>query len=92
VYRLQGVLVTLDEMPYGFFVEIEGPDGTSIQDVAARLGLDWGKRILDSYTVLFERVRLALGLNFRDLSFANFKGITVSPQALGVSLADVTAQ
>ncbi len=87
-YQLEGVLVTLDEMPYGNFVEIEGPDGASIQNAAIRLGLDWEKRILDSYTVLFDRARLAMGLECRDLSFANFRGIKVSPQMLGVSLAD----
>jgi adenylate cyclase class 2 len=30
-YTLRGVLVTLDEMPYGYFAEIEGPDGASIR-------------------------------------------------------------
>jgi adenylate cyclase class 2 len=85
---LSEVLVTLDEMPYGYFAEIEGPDGPSIQVAAAQLGLDWEARILDSYTVLFEQARQALGLGFRDLSFENFKGIEVPPEALGVRAAD----
>ena len=82
------VLITLDEMPYGPFAEIEGPDGAAIQSAAALLGLDWEARILDSYTVLFEQVRQALGLTFRDLSFENFKGIEVPPETLGVKAAD----
>ena len=75
-------------MPYGPFAEIEGPDGAAIQSAAALLGLDWEARILDSYTVLFEQVRQALGFTFRDLSFENFKGIEVPPQALGVRAAN----
>jgi adenylate cyclase class 2 len=87
-YALGNVLVTLDEMPYGSFAEIEGPDGTSIQQAAAQLGLDWGQRILESYTVLFEQARHVMGFTFRDLSFENFAGLDVSPQALGVQPAD----
>ena len=44
IYELQRVHVTLDEMPFGAFVELEGPDGATIQAVAQRLGLDWAAR------------------------------------------------
>ena len=87
-YALGTVLVTLDEMPYGDFAEIEGPDAPSIQQAAAQLGLDWSRRILDSYTVLFEVARKNLGFTFRDLSFANFTGLNVPAEALGVAPAD----
>jgi adenylate cyclase class 2 len=80
--------VTLDEMPYGHFAEIEGPDGATIQAAAGQLGLDWERRNLDSYLVLFDRVRLALGLTCQHLSFAAFTGITVPATALGVEPAD----
>jgi adenylate cyclase class 2 len=83
-YALENVLVVLDEMPYGNFIEIEGPDGGSIQAAAERLGLDWEKRILEGYVVLFERVRDRLGLKFQDLSFENFKGVQVSAKDLEV--------
>jgi adenylate cyclase class 2 len=86
-YKLGDVLVVLDEMPYGNFVEIEGPDGASIQAAARRLGLDWEKRTLDSYTVLFERVRLSRGLAFRDLSFDNFAGLQVTAVDFGLETA-----
>ena len=82
------VHITLDEMPFGHFVEIEGPDGESIRNTAHQLGLDWEKRINDSYMMLFQMVRVSLGLSFRDLSFENFEDISVSAEALGVSLAD----
>ena len=83
-YTLEGVLVTLDEMPYGNFAEIEGPDGASIRKTAEVLGLDWERRILDSYIMLFDRLRERLGLAFRDLSFANFEKLTVTREMLGL--------
>ncbi len=88
-YRLGNVELALDEMPTGYFIEIEGPDGQSIHTVADQLGLEWEKRILDSYTMLFERTRQNLGFSFRDLSFENFKGIEVAPEAMGVTAGDL---
>lgn len=79
-YALAGVEVLLDEMPYGHFVEIEGP-GEAIMPVAERLGLGHAPRMSASYSVLFERVRARLKLTFTDLTFANFSGIDVPPGA-----------
>lgn len=87
-YSLGETEVALDAMPTGDFLEIEGLDSKSIKAVARQLGLNWRARILDSYSVLFERTRVNLGFEFRDLSFENFKDIKVSPQALGVKFAD----
>jgi adenylate cyclase class 2 len=81
MFQLGEVLVTLDEMPFGNFIEIEGPDGASIQAMAGLLDMDWKLRILESYSVLFEDARAALGFTFRDLSFENFEGVDV-PAAL----------
>jgi adenylate cyclase class 2 len=88
-YDLGNVIVTLDEMPYGYFLELEGPDPESILLTSQRLSLRWGARILDSYTLLFERVRDNCGLTFRDLSFANFVGMQISPEMLNVIYSDV---
>lgn len=88
VYNLEKVLVTLDEMPYGSFAEIEGPDGDSIRAAAELLELTWQARILDSYLVLFDRARSALGFEFQHLSFENFEAIEVPPSALDVQAAD----
>lgn len=90
-YRLGEVLVTLDEMPYGNFAEIEGPDGSSIRVVAEQLSLDWEARILDSYLVLFDRVRSVLGFEFQHLSFANFEALDVTSVTLQVHQADIPA-
>ena len=87
-YELDGVLVTLDEMPYGDFTEIEGSDTEGILAVNRRLGLDWEARVPDSYSTLFEKLRSVMQLSFRDLSFENFKNVKVYPSDLGVKAAD----
>jgi adenylate cyclase class 2 len=87
-YELEGVHITLDKMPYGSFVEIEGPDPASIRHVNEQLGLDWEKRVPESYTMLFKRLREALGLPFEDLSFANFADLEISMDVLNVRPAD----
>jgi adenylate cyclase class 2 len=87
-YELGEVEVVVDETPIGDFLEIEGPDGKSIRQAANELGLDWEKRILDSYTMLFEHARASLGFKFRDMSFENFKALRVTPEELGVSPGD----
>jgi adenylate cyclase class 2 len=88
-YQVGALEVVLDELPTGNFAEIEGPDAASIHDLAQQLGLDWERRTMDSYTVLFERARQNLGLVFTDLSFGNFGGISVSPESMGIQPADV---
>lgn len=88
VYAFEGALITLDEMPYGRFAEIEGPDGATIQAAARRLGLDWEARVLDSYLMLFDHFCREQGLSIDNLSFANFTGLTVTPEMLGVRPAD----
>ena len=87
-YQQGQVEVVVDETPIGDFLEIEGPDGESIRQAATELGLDWEKRILDSYTMLFEHTRTTLGFDFRDMSFENFEGVMVTPDVIGVNPAD----
>ena len=91
IYDLNGVLVTLDEMPFGCFAEIEGPDGASIQNVCNQLGLMWDLRTLQSYAMLFQIVKKNLELTFRDLTFENFKNIQVSPSQLELAPADMAS-
>lgn len=88
VYRVGDVDVDLDETPLGNFLEIEGPDTAGIQEVALLLGLDWEARSGESYMALFNRVRLARGLSVQNLSFAEFQGIQVQPQEMGLRPAD----
>jgi adenylate cyclase class 2 len=87
-YELERVEVSLDELPYGNFAELEGPDPARIQEVNHILGLDWNARAPDSYTALFDHLCSVRGFNFSDLSFENFKEIEVLPEELGVFPAD----
>ncbi len=81
------VHVMLDETPIGDFVEIECAVET-LKPIAKKLGLNWAAAVPAGYHNLFERVREARGLNFRDLSFENFKGIKVLADDVGVKSAD----
>jgi adenylate cyclase class 2 len=66
----------LDSMPYGHFLEIEGPK-SSIKKFAAQLGLPWDRRILLNYLQIFEILKNNLSLDFSDLTFENFKNVEV---------------
>lgn len=88
MYTLEGLQITLDEMPYGNFTEIEGADTSAIHRVAGELDLSWEARILESYTSLFDLLKEKRGLTFRDLSFTNFSDLHISPADLGVIPAD----
>lgn len=87
IFKLGGVEIMLDEMPYGHFVEIEG-EVAALRQTAERLNLHWEYSIPVSYSALFERLLEGLRLQFRDLTFENFKDIQVSPEHLGVVAAD----
>lgn len=87
VYALGEVLVTLDEMPFGNFIEIEGPDSHSIQETSRMLGLPWVVRIAASYASLFQAACQAAGLETNQLTFAAFAGRDLRPEHLGVQPA-----
>jgi adenylate cyclase class 2 len=87
-FQLDEVLITLDEMPYGNFTEVEGPQADSIRKTSQLLDLDWNRRILDSYTALFDLLKAARKLEFRDLSFENFKGLTIEAHDMHLLPAD----
>jgi len=89
-YRLDDVLVTVDELPYGNFSEIEGPDETSIRAAASKLGLDWDARSNDSYLGLFFRVQEKKKLAARNLTFEELAGQRFTPADLGLHPADET--
>ncbi len=87
-YELDKILVMLDELPYGNFVEIEGETEEAIRASSMKLDLNWDVTIERSYSALFEHVQASLNLSFRDLSFENFEGIKVAGTHLGVREAD----
>ncbi|MDJ0808847.1 MAG: class IV adenylate cyclase [Desulfobacterales bacterium] len=78
VFKLADVMVCVDCLPFGDFIEIEGqPEG--IRETARRLQFPWKRRILTNYLHIFETLRQNLNLAFRDLTFANIP--TVPPEA-----------
>jgi adenylate cyclase class 2 len=87
-YQLGRCQIMLDEMPYGMFVEIEGDDNDSIHSMADKLGLKREAAISASYQALFDRVRVAMAFEFRDLTFENFEKTNVLAAMLGVQPAD----
>jgi adenylate cyclase class 2 len=87
-YQLGKVEVSLDEMPFGNFSEIEGPDAESIHAAADRLGLDWEARSRLSYLAIFTALKDAFSLEISDLTFAAFKGQPISLEEIGLRQAN----
>ena len=82
-YMLGDVEISLDEMPFGNFCEVEGPDIESIRNTVELLDLDWENRSTLSYLAIFNNLKEKRGLVMRDLTFENFKGVKVTQQDLG---------
>ncbi len=87
-YDLNGAHIVLDELPYGNFVEIEGPDVGTIRSINEILGLNWNAGVAASYTALFERLKHNRELEFRDLTFENFIDLDIQKEDLEVIPAD----
>lgn len=87
-YTLDDLVIVLDEMPFGNFAEIEGPDAESIRDAAAKLGLDWEARTVASYLALFSFLCSTRGLTAQNLSFSEFEGIEIRVSDMGLRYAD----
>ena len=88
-YQIDLVQVMLDELPFGCFVEIEGPSIEAIRQMSDQLGLPWERRVQASYIELFDRIRRPLKIVFEEITFENFKGLApVDPTLLGVLQVD----
>ncbi|MCU0561020.1 MAG: class IV adenylate cyclase [Desulfobacterales bacterium] len=74
--RLGRTAFCMDALPFGDFLEIEGPQ-EEIRDYAGRLGLNWERRILMTYLEMFDIIRSFHSLKAADLTFANFNGVRV---------------
>lgn len=88
-YQLGPLEIVLDEMPYGSFCEIEGPDAEIIRSTAGLLRLDWNQRITDSYLGMFWRLKARMDLKAEHLDFASFAGLSIKPQDLDILPADL---
>jgi len=88
VYTFDDILVALDELPIGNFIEIEGPGGGSIREASQKLGLLWSAHITESYASLFQNACQTIGIRPSNLTFADFANVIVLPGHLGVDPAD----
>ncbi len=75
-WTLEQTRICLDEMPFGVFMEIEGPP-EAIRKAAGLLGLIWSERILCNYLQMFEIIKTGEKLAFSDVTFENFQNIPV---------------
>ena len=87
-FKLGDVVVVLDELPFGNFIEIEAPNNTLIEGVSMMLGLDFSKGMAINYLGLFEIFKSHRDVEFDDLTFENFEDMTVSAEDLDVQPAD----
>ncbi len=74
--RTENVLVCLDQMPYGSFMEIEG-DPEMIRKMAESLDFEWKNRILTNYLAIFEALKDKYNLDFNDVTFDNFRNVRI---------------
>ena len=81
--------VTIDEMPYGTFCEIEAADGEQVRRVAQELGLKWEARCPRSYLELFYMLRERRGQDMSNLDFASFIGMSFEAQDFNLEAADL---
>jgi predicted adenylyl cyclase CyaB len=85
IYTLDHVKVMLDELPFGFFNEVEGPSLEVVKQKVDLLGLDWDKRIKHSYLDLFEILHQRLNLPFSNADFNSFQEWpSIHPSDLGL--------
>lgn len=89
-YRLGNGNIMLDEMPFGNFIEIEGPDAGAIRSMADSLQLDWEARCLASYMMLFNRLKKSPRHGFQNLTFEDFQGTSITAADLDLAPADET--
>jgi adenylate cyclase, class 2 len=87
-YDLNGLKVTLDEMPYGHFVEIEGNQASTIKEASLQLGLNWDERLPETYISIFRRLKELFSMNFPDLTFDNLKNVKYDMKRVGIKFAD----
>ncbi|HPR35744.1 MAG TPA: class IV adenylate cyclase [Anaerolineaceae bacterium] len=90
-FQLNDLVASVDEMPYGNFIELEGSSPEHVRATAALLSLDWDQRINLSYTALLGLFNQNTGHTFQDISFEAFSDVNVLPEELGLAYADLHA-
>lgn len=72
-FFLRDVDLSLDELPFGFFAELEG-EKEKIREVASLLGFDWMQKTTENYLDLFRALGLEHPKKFpEEISFSAFR-------------------
>jgi hypothetical protein len=74
VFQWKSVLVMLDQLPFGDFLELEGPDLAELRETAGRLGLKWQDALQSSYMGIFLLLKKTYRLPFLEATFQTFSG------------------
>ena len=74
VFRWKSVLVMFDQLPFGNFLELEGPDLGELRGAAGALELDWQQALQSSYMGIFLALKKAYRLAILEVTFENFSG------------------
>jgi len=75
-FTYQEAEIVLDEVPFGTFMEIEGPRET-IRALATALEVDFDTRLVSSYVDIFDAVCSTYKLPVTDITFEAFRSLTV---------------
>ncbi len=88
-YEWEEGRISLDEMPFGQFVEIEAESSEQIRTICVSLQLDWTKRVFYSYAELFSLIKDMDKLQTNDLSFEAFRNWIGNLERLKIFPADL---
>ena len=88
IYEINDCHIMLDELPYGDFVEIEGPYASNIRKMALQIGLDFESAVSAGYARIFENYNSKYGFPPSGLTFDALRGKKPSPEELNVRAAD----
>jgi adenylate cyclase class 2 len=74
VLQWKSVLMMFDQLPFGDFLELEGPDLEELRQTAGQLGLDWSQALQTSYMGIFLMLKKTYHLTFLEATFTTFTG------------------
>jgi len=88
-FEIKDAHIMLDELPYGTFVEIEGENIQTLNEIADLLGLNWNEMVKAGYHALFDRVAEKFKLKSADLSFKALESVHIKTDDLNIRAADL---
>lgn len=92
-FKLGNAHIMLDELPFGFYVEIEAGSLEAVQQMAAALGFTWEQRVQTTYLEIFQRLRQNFQLDFEDATFSHFEQLSLETRSkIGASLNEYYSQ